>query len=235
MTCVVVNRDISVKYNNEIMFKVLQMNDAIHYRIACRKDARELARLHYNSALKQPGAFMHLLGIKFLQAYYEILLDEGSSTILCAYRDEKKLVGFAAGAIRAESRIVALKKHRLKLFFSGFQTLISNPRLIANIRARQHASSAEDGDGFVVTSGAHMDYWAWDASGGGAIVLFKKWLRLMQLLGIQKVSGEVEEANYDVLMAHQFLGAVVTKKFRTPDGRLRNVIEYNLSTKTKSV
>ena len=120
---------------------------------------------------------MHLLGKKFLQAYYEILLDEGSSTIVCAYRDEKRLVGFAAGSISAESRIAALKRHRLKLLFSSFQTLIFNPKLITEVRARQNAGSAEDGDGFVLTSGPQIQYWAWDVDGGGgAIVLLKKWL-----------------------------------------------------------
>ena len=211
------------------------MYDALQFRIACRNDARELARLHYSSALNQPGGFMHLLGMKFLQAYYEILLDEGSSTIVCAYRHEKRLVGFAAGSIRAESRIAALKRHRLKLLFSSVKTLSSNPKLITEIRARQNAGSAEDGDGFVLTSGPHIEYWAWDADGGGgAIVLLKKWLSLMQLIGITKVSGEVDEVNPEILKVHQLLGAVVKKEFRTPDGRLRNVIEYNLSKKTKS-
>jgi hypothetical protein len=179
--------------------------------------------------MNQPGGFMHLLGKKFLQAYYEILLDEGSSAIVCAYRDEKKIVGFVAGSIRAESRIAALKSHRLKLLFSSFQTLISNPKLITEVRARQNAGSAEDGDGFVLTSGPQIQYWAWDADGGvGAIVLLKKWLSLMQLIGITKVKGEVDIVHPKILKMHQLLGAEVINEFRTPDGRLRNIIEYDL-------
>lgn len=212
------------------------MNENLQFRIACRNDACELARLHFNSALKQPGGFMHLLGKKFLQAYYEILLDEGSSTIVCAYKHENKLVGFASGSIRAESRIAALKKHRLKLLLSSVLTLISNPKLITKIRARQNNRSADDHNGFVLTSGSHMEYWAWDVDGGGgSIVLFKKWLSLMQLLGITKVSGEVDKVNSEILKMHQLLGALVKKEFRTPDGRSRKIIEYNLSKKNKSV
>ena len=210
------------------------MYDALKFRIACRRDAPELARLHYNSALTQPGGFMHLLGRNFLQAYYEVLLDEGSSTIVCAHRNEKELIGFVAGSIRAESRIAALKKHRPKLFFSSVQALIFNPRLIKEIRARQDAGSAETGNGFVLTSGSHIEYWAWDVNGGGgAIALFKKWLSLMQLIGITRVSGEVDDVNPEILKFHQLLGALVTDEFLTPDGRLRNIIEYDLRKKSK--
>lgn len=207
------------------------MKGAIKFRIACRNDAPELARLHFSSAMKQPGGFMHLLGVKFLQAYYEILLDEGSSTILCAYVTSQRLVGFAAGSIQAESRIKALKGHRIKLFFSCARSLISNPRLIAELRARENTGSPEESQGFVINSGPHVEYWAWDTEaggGGGAITLLKKWLSLMRLMGITKVRGEVDDLNPLVLKIHQLLGAHVTSQFHTPNGNLRHVIEYSL-------
>ena len=211
------------------------MSEVLKFRIACRNDAEELARLHYSSASNQPGAFMHLLGMGFLRAYYEILLDEGSSTILCAYRNEGSLVGFAAGSIEAESRLVALKKYRLKLLIKSAQTLILNPKLIKQIKLRQNTKTASGSEIFVLSSGAHMEYWAWDAAGGGgAIVLFRKWLSLLQLIGVTKVSGEVDQLNHEILKIHEMLGAKVVKQFRTPDDRLRNIIEYDLLRKSKS-
>ena len=206
------------------------MKDIIKFRMACRKDAPELARLHFSSSMKQPGSFMHLLGVKFLQAYYEILLDEGSSTILCAHITNQRLVGFAAGSIQAESRIKALNGHRVKLFFSCARFLISNPRLIAELRARQNNGSPEENQGFVISSGPHVEYWAWETDaggGGGAITLLKKWLSVMRLMGITKVRGEVDDLNPLVLKIHQLLGAHVVSRFHTPNGRLRHVIEYN--------
>jgi hypothetical protein len=178
---------------------------------------------------------MHHLGMGFLRAYYEVLLDEGSSTILCAYRSKGSLVGFAAGSIEAESRLVALKKYRLKLLIKSAKTLILNPKLIKQIRLRQNTKTVNENEIFVVGSGAHMEYWAWDAAGGGgAIILFKKWLSLLQLIGVTRISGEVDEVNHEILKLHEMLGAKVVKQFRTPDGRLRNIIAYDLGKKGNS-
>ena len=201
----------------------------LRFRLACRRDARELARLHHFSAQKQPGAFMHLLGLGFLEAYYEILIDNGLSTILCAYKNDEQLVGFAAGSISSDRRVLVLRQHRLKLLIKTLPKIALNPSLIRQINWRRRNEGLGENNQFTVTVGAHMDYWAWDAEGGsGAIILFKKWLQLIKLMNIAVVSGEVDQVNDEVLKIHLMLGAKIIKSFVTPDGRIRKIIRYNL-------
>ena len=205
------------------------MVEKLKFRLACRDDARQLAKLHYASAQKQPGAFMHLLGRGFLKAYYEILIDHGLSTILCAHRNHEQLIGFAAGSIESDRRVVVLKKHRLKLLIKTLPRIVLKPRLIGQINLRKKREGVGPNNRFTVSVGAHMEYWAWSTEGGsGAIILFKKWLQLIKHMDISTVSGEVDQVNDEVLKIHLMLGAKIIDKFVTPDGRVRNIIQYNL-------
>ena len=205
------------------------MVEKLKFRLACRRDAKELARLHHVSAQKQPGAFMHLLGQGFLEAYYEILIDNGLSTILCAYKNHKQLIGFAAGSIESDKRVAVLRHYRLKLFIKTLPKIVLNPSLIREINLRKKNEDVGDNNRFTVTVGAHMEYWAWDAEGGsGAIILFKKWLKLIKNMNISEVRGEVDQVNEEILKIHLMLGAKVVDSFMTPDGRVRKVILYNL-------
>lgn len=204
------------------------MKSSPTFRLSCRNDAADLARLHFNSSISQPGSFMHNLGKRFLKSYYQILLDEGSSIIMMASDNNNNIIGFAAGSIDGKSRLKALNDNKLKLMLSSLPTLILKPWLINEIIMRKNDSSTDNI--YVLTSGAHMDYWAWDPSAGaGSMELFKKWLSLIKILGVKKIRGEVDVVNSDILKAHQILGAKIIDKYITPDGRKRKIIEYNLS------
>lgn len=203
------------------------------FRLAFRRDAPQLARLHELSSAKQPGGFMFRLGNAFLTKYYRILIDEGSSVILCAVDDSGHILGFAAGSLDARSRLLALKENRFGLLIASLPAFIRQPTLIRDVLSRQNSGSADESStGYVVQSGAHVEFWAWQPGrGGGAFQLFLKWLALMRLLGVQTVSGEVDKVNDAILKAHRMLGAKVVKEFATPDGRERFLIEYQLKPK----
>jgi hypothetical protein len=201
------------------------------FRLAHRGDAYHLARLHELSSAQQPGGFMFRLGYKFLTRYYQILIDEGSTVILCAVDDSDHILGFAAGSLDANFRLLALKKHRFSLLLASLSAFVCQPSLIGEVLSRQNSMSADESStGYVVQSGAHMEFWAWQPGhkGGGALQLFLKWLALMRLLGVLTVRGEVDKVNDAIFKAHRMLGAKVVREFTTPDGRARFLIEYNL-------
>jgi hypothetical protein len=204
------------------------------YRLANRRDIQQLARLHVCCSEKQPGGFMFLLGLKFLIRYYRVLIDEGCAVIICAVDDTDQIIGFVAGSLNAEKRLLALKGNRLSLFVAALPAFFRRPSLIRQVLSRQNAGSAdESSSGYVVQSGAHVEFWAWqpERKGGGAVQLFLKWLALMRLLGVQTVSGEVDKVNDVIMKTHKILGAKLGKAFTTPDGRDRFLIEYNLKAK----
>jgi hypothetical protein len=202
----------------------------MNVRLANRNDAWQLARLHELSSAKQPGGFMFRLGRAFLAQYYQALIDEGSSLILCAVDETDQLIGFVAGSLDARTRLTALKRHRLRLFVASLPALIRHPGLLREVIARQNSNSADESEaGYVVQSGAHEEFWAWlPDRGSGAIELHLKWLSLMRLLGAQTISGEVDKVNDVIVRAHRMLGARVIKEFTTPDGRERLLIQYQL-------
>ncbi len=199
-------------------------------RLANRNDARSLARLHEQGSAKQPGGFMFRLGRGFLAEYYRVLIDGGSSVILCAVDDFGRLLGFVAGSLDAETRLSTLKRERVRLLIAALPALVRRPMLVREVYGRQNSSSADGSEaGYVVQSGAHEEFWAWlPNSGGGAIELHLKWLALMRLLGAETVSGEVDKVNDAVVRAHRMLGARVVKEFTTPDGRERLLIRYQV-------
>jgi len=173
---------------------------------------------------------MFRLGRPFLQQYYKILIDEGSSIILCSTGADGKLLGFVSGSLDAGSRNIALKKHLFRLAWSALPAMVRNPGLIAEILKRKNADSPKEGGaGYVFQSGAHEEFWAYlPGHGGDAIELHLKWLAYMALLGVEEVLGEVDKVNVMVAKTHRLLGARVVRTFHTPDGRERTLIKYSL-------
>ena len=134
----------------------------MNFRLANRNDATALARLHELGSTKQPGGFMYRLGRGFLAQYYRILIDEGSSVILCAVDDTDQLIGFVAGALEAKSRLTALRRNWLRLLLASLPVLLRRPKLIREVYSRQMSSAADEAKaGYVVHSGAHEEFWAW--------------------------------------------------------------------------
>src|SRR5437879_3460673 len=118
----------------------------MNVRLANRNDAAALARLHEISSLKQPGGFMYRLGRGFLTHYYRILIDEGSSIILCAVDDTNQLIGFVAGALDAKTRMKALGRSRFRLLIASLPALIRQPQLIREVYLRQIAAPADQAE-----------------------------------------------------------------------------------------
>lgn len=171
---------------------------------------------------------MYQLGRTWLTTYYRILIKARATVILCAEL-EGNLVGFTSGSIDAEYSAKVLAANRIRLLVAAIPALIRNPALVPKIRSRQQARSAEEGQGYLVQSGAREEFWAWVApQQPGALELHLSWLTVMKALGVKEIKGEVDAINATVLKTHQLLGARVIRDLQTPDGRKRFIIRYSL-------
>lgn len=207
--------------------------DSILIRRADPRDAESLAHLHFNCALAQPGGFMHRLGQKFFVKYYQILLGEHMTVILCADAGRDGIVGLVSATLDSKRQLDAIRKGRFKLLLAVIPVLIRRPSLIWEIYVRNRSLSARSpGDEYVVSSGARIAYWGWlpsYRSHGQSTSLIKEVLRSLETLGASTVRLETDRLNRQVEVVHRLMGARVVKVLVTRDGRERIVLEYGLS------
>jgi hypothetical protein len=211
---------------------MINHNSKIEYRFANKTDVIQLAQLHYCASRIQPSSFMFKLGENFLRKYYKHVLEEKNSIILCALDSKGNIIGFVSGSLNNDERIKNLSSKKTSLFFSAMFQFIKNPTLIKEIISRYYSNSADKGDGYIVKDGPHEDFWAWRidyVSGNQSIQLHLKWLKILKLLGIKFVRGEVDKTNKLILKLHIILGAKIIKEYSTPDDRNRVIIEYDLT------
>ena len=208
------------------------MTESIRYRLAKVSDVKNIANLHWKSSKRQPSSFMFKLGYFFLVRYYKCILNEKQSVVLCAEDEEGNLLGFVSGSIDASERTNTLRANKISLLLAAVPQIIINPALIKDIFSRYYSGSVEAGGGYIVQEGPHEDFWAWEEnykSGNESILLHLAWLKMMNVLSVSHVRGEVDDENTLILKIHKFLGAKILKEYTTPDHRKRYVFEYDLS------
>lgn len=205
--------------------------NSFKYRFARKSDVDRLANLHWSASTSQPSSFMFKLGVNFLKRYYEIILLEKYSVILCAIDKNEVIQGFVSGSLDNKERMISLNRHKTYLFLALIPQLFRTPSLFQEILSRFYSRSAEKGTGYIVQDGPHEDFWAWDVNnkaGNEAILLHVSWLNIVKNMGIDFVHGEVDLDNLDILKIHKFLGAKIIREYNTPDGRKRLIFKYNL-------
>lgn len=207
--------------------------DSILIRRADPRDAEPLANLHFSCSLAQPGGFMHRLGRKFFVRYYQILLSERMTVIMCADAGRDGIVGLVSATLDSRRQLEAIRKGRFKLLLAVIPVLIRRPSLIWEIYVRNRSLSPRSpGDEYVVSSGARIAYWGWlpnHRSRGQSTSLIKEVLRSLETLGASTVRLETDRLNRKVEVVHRLMGARVVKVLVTRDGRERIVLEYGLS------
>lgn len=204
---------------------------SIRYRLAKLSDIKSIAQLHWESSKRQPESFMFKLGYRFLVRYYECVMRERYSLVLCAEDQNGSVLGFVSGSIDASERSHSLRANKVSLLLAAVPQIILKPKLIKEIFSRYYSASSDVGVGYVVQFGPHEDFWAWSGShdsGNASIILHLNWLKTMKLFGVDKVKGEVDDENKLILRIHRMLGAEIIKQYETPDGRKRRIFEYDL-------
>ena len=137
--------------------------NTVKYRLAKRNDAGQLARLHWEASKIQPSSFMFKLGKCFLKKYYDCILDEYNSIILCAVDQNESVIGFVSGSLDNSERIKTLHRNKFALFISTIPQIAKNPFIVKDILSRYMSQSANKENGYVVFEGPHEDFWAWRA------------------------------------------------------------------------
>ncbi len=208
-------------------------DNSITLRLAGPGDAVPLADLHFVCSAAQPGGFMHQLGRGWFVKYYEIILSDPTSVVLCAESGTDGLVGLASATLDSKKQLEAIRKGRLKLMLAIIPALVRKPGLIRALSLRNRSlSSRVLGEGFLVGSGARIAYWGWHPdhpTNGNSTRLLREMIRLMAHRGAATLQLEVDRNNKKVEVVHRLLGARIVGEFKTRDGRDRLVMQYDLS------
>jgi len=192
------------------------MNEKVSYRLAKVIDAKQLAELHVICGKKQTDSFMPMLGVRFLTAYYKVLLATESSVVLLAYRaTTNEFLGFHSGSIDAKSTQEAINRAKYYLGFTAATSLLFKPKILLDVIKRHRALNKESSD-FIVRSGPRGEYWAWKPGAipaHGAIEIHKLWHHIMRALGCKYVRSEV---NIDHVRVRKWLLLWAEKLYRKP-------------------
>ncbi len=201
----------------------------ITYRIAKINDSNKLAKLHYICAKKQVDAFMHKLGIVFLNQYYKVFLKEKNSLIVLA-EEKGELVGFHSGTMFSEEHQLAISKNKLRFGFAALPNVLANLKLLKEIFKRFRSLNKKEGS-FRVEKGPRGEYWAWHPDSKDAADSLKMhniWHKIMKEMGASKVRSEVDMTNKRVVKTIKFMGGVFLNEITLDDGRKRAIVEYEV-------
>ena len=200
-------------------------------RIAKPSDAKEIAKLHGLTKDTHSIGIFSKMGKTFMNCYYKIILNDPNSVILCVEDDKGKLVGFASGSLDHLSEVKRLKKYFFRLGLAAFPSLLTSPKLIAEIFKR--VSSVEEGNSeYITNEKARTAYWVWDKKSNNSkmsLIMNERHLQLFYLLGVNKVYFEIDSYNKSVLKFATMNGAEILDRIQLSDGRERNILCYDLT------
>lgn len=87
----------------------------IRFRIAKPSDATQIANCHWHVRDRYSQGIFLSLGEGFLRTYYKIILDDPWEVVVCAEREDGKIVGFTSATIDGRAQAENLRKNRIRL------------------------------------------------------------------------------------------------------------------------
>lgn len=205
----------------------------VRFRLAKPCDARQIADVHWHVRDRYTEGIFLSLGKRFLKAYYEIILNDPWEVVICAEKEDGKIIGFSSASQDAAFQAKNLRKHIIKLGFSAVWALICHPNLIKSVWQRYRSLSGDVSvPKFVDTKGVRGEYWCWLKNEEAGLLNFQVdniKNRVLYHLGERELIGEVDMRNKGVLDYHTRANkAEIIDKFTLPDGRERAVIKIPL-------
>ena len=200
------------------------------YRIAKPADAGRLAEIHHLIKDVNDNGIFVLMGRLFLKQYYKLILTDPYAVCICA-EDQGRIMGYTFSLLDSERHRRFIMKHKMRLVVSALGTMIKNPSIIKKLWLRYHSLAKNDGT-FIAANGARGGFWGWDPENKDSISSFEmhnNFLKIIHLLGVEKLDIEVDTGNKHVYKFHRLNGAVVTKTVTLPDGRERAFMTYDLT------
>lgn len=207
----------------------------MYYRLGKPFDAKRLAQIH--SKIKEVnglGIFV-LMGGRFLETYYNIVLEDPNSYCLCAVNEDGLIVGYSFNLIDSEQHHRFLYRHKIRLAISALGTVCRKPKLIIELYRRYKSLKSNDGV-YAAASGARGGYWGWDPDykdPESSLELRERMSIITDALGIKILNFEVDLDNSKVYKFHKWAGAIEDEIVILPDGRKRALMHYDQSTRRR--
>jgi len=200
-------------------------------RIAKPSDSTSIAEIHYLSRDKLSKGFFSQVSKYFLYQYYNIVLNDPNAVVVCAEDSDGQIAGFASGTLDSEKQFSNLRKYKFRLAISLIPSIARNPRLLYEAFFRYMSTQKKGEKVYVSISGPRTEFWVWDARNKSTIwagVLNNTHLHIIFLLGVKKISFEVDAENKSVVKFSERNGAEYISRFILADGRERFIMQYNL-------
>lgn len=208
------------------------MMNEIKCRLAKPSDANQIADCHWHVRDRYTKGIFLSLGKSFLVEYYKIILDDPWEVIVCAVKNDGKIVGFKSTTLNAASQAQNLRKHRIRLGFAALKSLLLKPTLIKAVWQR-YQSLKGNGESleFVHTEGVRGEYWCWlpEEDGSYTIELNKADSQILRGLGVKEIFFEVDKFNKKVYNYHlKVTKGEPIEEIVLPDGRVRVLFKKTL-------
>lgn len=194
----------------------------IRFRLAKPSDAKQIANCHWHVRDRYTQGIFLSLGECFLKTYYKIILDDPWEVVICAEREDGKIVGFGSTTLDAEAQAKNLKKHKIRLGLSALSSVIIHPRLLKELWLRYKSLDGGEGPRYVHPIGVRGEYWCWlkEEDSLLSIDMDNAKGHILYDLGYRECYSEVDKNNTHVYKYHM-------KKYEPieevilPDGRVR--------------
>lgn len=200
-------------------------------RIAKPCDASQIADVHYHVRDRYTEGIFLSLGKSFLKKYYKIILNDPYEIIVCAEKDDGKIVGFSSCTLDMKSQLKSLKGHKFMLAFSALWAIIKQPSLFKSVWQRYRSIDNTNAPKFISNEGVRHEYWCWlptEKAPETAIEVSQATDSILALLGAEFVEFEVDKFNKAVYKFHLLNGAKVIEEYTLPDGRERVLMRQKL-------
>lgn len=201
----------------------------IRFRLAKPSDAKQIASCHWHVRDRYTQGIFLLLGEGFLRAYYRVILDDPWEVVVCAERDDGKIVGFGSTTLDAESQAKNLRKHRVKLGIAALSSLLIHPSLYKEVWLRYKSLKGGDGPRYVHPFGVRGEYWCWMKGEDSLLSIDMDNAKghILYDLGYKECYSEVDKNNTQVYKYHIKKYELV-EEFTLPDGRVRGLFKQTL-------
>ena len=124
----------------------------IKFRLAKPCDAKQIANCHWHVRDRYTKGIFLSLGKSFLITYYKIILNDPYEIVVCAEKDNGKIIGFSSATLDAEKQATNLRSHKFQLAFSATWAIICKPFLLKEVWNRYKAlKGSKDSPTFIHT------------------------------------------------------------------------------------
>lgn len=204
----------------------------ISFRIAKPSDARQIANCHWHVRDRYSQGIFLSMGEGFLRAYYKIILNDPWEVVVCAEREDGKIVGFSSATLDAARQAQNLRRHKFRLGFAALGSICKNPSLFKALWLRYKSlDDSKDVPEFVHTEGVRGEYWCWlkDEDSLMSVDLDNAKGQVLYSMGYREIFFEVDKFNKQVYKFHtKVRKAEPIEEIVLPDGRVRVLLKREL-------